>query len=319
MPRQFAILISFRFGTQLWQNVFFPAAIGTIEKFLNAEQNSFVALKTQINTDQWIAAYWSEVFGAAEPPAESDWSAARIALGRARNAYDAGRDQEATQTLRQSVHAFNVVHRKFWAYREAVSKGGERAIKTMEITNMVLGAAFSAQVGIMGASIVGGAAASAGLTLAQLTAYNAMMVHIGAQQQFDVAEIVLQTAASFVSSLLSGKLCEKFATMIARRYFGSAAARAAVVKLYNTSGLPRMTFSEIAKWAQQARVALPLAHQMTSAQQFLAGWVASFSADRLLGVVTDVAKKNKGRLIRLEELMQEIAERVAMSMTPTPA
>jgi hypothetical protein len=293
----------------------FSRGNGTIEKFLNAELSAFITLKTQINEDQWIAAYWSEVLGRAAPPTDVDWSAARLALGRARNAYDAGRDQDSTQALGQSVHAFNVVHQKFWAYRKALSTGGERAITTMQITNMVLGAAFSAGVGVMGASVLDGAAATAGLTLAQQTAFNAMMVHIGAQQRFDVADIVLQTGASFVSSLLSGKLCEKFATVIARRYFGSAAARGAVVELYYSRGLPQMTFSQIAEWAKRAGVALPLAHQMTSPQQFLAGLFASFGADRLLDMLARVAKENKGKLMTVGELMEQIAERALMQLS----
>ena len=320
MPRQFTILISFRFGTQHWENMPFPAAIGTIEKFLNAEQSAFVTLKTQINEDQWIASFWSELLGRAEPPSESDWSAARFALLCARNAYDAGRDQEATHTLEQSVHAFSVVHQKFWAYREAVSKGGERAITTIEITNMVLGAAFSAGVGSMGASLVGGAGWSAGLTLAQNIAVNWRMVDIGAQQSFNLADIALQTGASFVSSLLSGALCEKFACMIAARYFGSTAAKGLVVKLYNVPGLPTMTFQQIKLWAEQAGVLLPLGLKMTSAQEFLACFFASFSADRLLGVVTavatEVAKHPKESKMKLEEFLQKIVERVPM---PSPA
>jgi hypothetical protein len=315
MPRTYAILISFRFGTQRWENVPFLRAIDTIEKFLDAEQNALITLETQFNTDQWIAAYWSEVLGRATPPKDLDFSAARLALGRARNTYNAGRDQDSRHALGQSVHAFNLVHQKFWAYRAALSTGGERAITTMQITNMVLGAAFSAGVGVMGASVSGGAAATAGLTLAQQTAFNAMMVHIGAQQRFDIADIVLQTGASFVSSLLSGKLCEKFATAIARRYFATAAQRAAVVKLYTPPGFAQMNFAQIADWAERARVALPFARQMTSPQEFLSGLLASFGADRLLDVVTRVAKENKGKLLMVTDLMEQIAEHVLKQLS----
>jgi hypothetical protein len=305
MYRTTTILVSFHFGNQLWQDVPFPAAVGAIEKFLDAEQGAFVTLVTQVNEDQWVASFWSEVLGAAKPPTEDDWSAVRQAIGRARNAYDSGRDRDAAHELGVCVQAFMVVHKKFWEYRAALTKGGERAITTMEITNMVLGAAFSAGVGVMGASVWAGAAASAGLTAAQTTAFNAMMVHIGAQQKFDIADIVLQTGAAFVSSLLSGKLCEKFATVMARR---------AILKMYNLPGVQQMSFEQIKQWAMRTGVALPL--KLTSAREFLSGLFASFGADRLLGVVTDVAKANVGKLMKFEELLEKIADRVPIPAAP---
>ncbi|WP_139350431.1 hypothetical protein [Rhodanobacter sp. B04] len=311
MSLKFTILISIRFGMQRWENVRFLAAVRTVEDFLNAEQNAFIMLKSHINADSWFTSYCSELLGRVKQPTDSDWSDVQLALGRARNAYDAGLSQEAVKALEHGVLAFNIVHKKFWAYREALSDGGNLAVTSLTITTMVVGAVFSAGVGALGASVVVGAAASAGLTLAEQTATNVVGVLIDERRKFDVADVVLQTSASFVSSLLSGKLCEMFATKV---------AQSAIVKLYGVRGLPQMTFRQLAQWAKESGVALPLGRWMTTPQEFLAALSPSFAFDRLLDLVTNVgkeiakekeaAKKKMGIKMTLEEFMDKIVEHV---------
>lgn len=302
MARKDTILISLRFGSQKWEHIPFLSAVDTVERFLKAEQDAYVGVVTQLNEDHWLTSYYAGLLGGAQGPAEEDWSAPRLALGRARNFYVAGRDTLAMHALRDGVGGFNAVHKTFYDYRDALAVGAERAITTLEITMMVAGAAFSAGVGVAGASFWGGVMASTGLTLGEQLASNASKKYlVGLETEFDVGEIVLQTAASFVSNLISGALTEKFAALLAERYI------AQVLGVYNRflPAAERMTFQQIVKWAAENGVALPV--KATAAKEFVLGFVASFGADRLLDQVTELAKKNKGRMISMLEFMKLVA------------
>jgi hypothetical protein len=297
VARKDTILISFRFGSQKWDNIPFLSAVGTVERFLNAEQSEFAVLVSQVNADQWLTSFCAEVLGSAAPPGEAEWSAPRLSLGRARNSYNAGVDQLAMRALGEGIGGFNFVHKRFYDYREALGKGGERAITTIEITSMVVAAVFSAGVSVAGAGLVSGAAYSAALTLTEQLALNASMNVEGLQKKFDVAEIVLQTGASFVSSLISGKLTECFASALARRW---------IVKAYNL-GIPGqyLTFKEIVYWAEQNAIALPL--KAKSYQEFMIGFVTSFSADRLLDYATKTAKRYRGTMLSMGKFIEQLA------------
>jgi hypothetical protein len=304
------------FGTQHWDNMPVETAIATVRRLLDAEKAAYIALRIDINDDQWFASYWSEVLAWTTPPSEDDWSAPLIPLGRASNRNHLRDYSGSVEELKEAIRAFNAVHKKFLIYRDGLAQGAERSITALKITIMLTGAAFSAGIGVAGASIMGGAVASGGLTLVEEASGQAMKRRYDLQKKYDVLDLVIQTGASFVSSLLSGVLCEKFATYIARRYFGSALARWAVVEMYNMPGLPQMAFDDIASWATRSGVALPLGLKLTSAEAFLSGFFASFDADRLLSLITSLATRKKGETLQLDPFLQFIADNVPMPPLP---
>jgi hypothetical protein len=302
---KFSILISLRFGLQTWENIPFDRAINTVERFLKAEQNEFVVFVTQINTDEGLAHFFSDLFSEAEAPSEDDWSAPRITLSRALNAYNSGHDQLAMRTFSDGVRGFNFAHAKFYKYRETLTKTADRIQTTLVITSMVAGATFSAAAGLVWAGVAAGATASAGLTLAEEIAGTVSKHYVGKRTDFEyaeIADIVIATGASFVSSLISGKLTEKFASALARRW---------IVKAYNL-GVPGgyLTFKEIVYWAEQQGVALPF--KITSSKEFVIGLVTSFGADRLLDQVKEFAQRNKGKAMTVAEFIEGLAMRLVI-------
>lgn len=305
------------FGAQHWDNMPAETAIATVRRMLDAEQDAYVAFQINVNDDQWFASYWSEALSWAKPPSQDDWSEPRLALGRAANSIHKGDYHGSVTELERAIRGFNAVHKKFLIYRDGLEKGAERSITTLKVTIMLTGAVFSAGIGVAGFSLMQGAVASGGLTLIEEAAGQGTKVHYGLQKKYDVLDLVIQTGASFVSSLLSGVLCERFATYVARAYFGSAAARGAVVELFNLPGLRPMTFAEIALRAEQAGLALPLGLTLTSAQAFLAGFFASFGADRLLALITALATRRKGEKLQLDVFLQFIADNVPMPPMPS--
>ncbi len=305
MARKISILISLRFGLQTWENVPFDRAVNTVERFLRAEQNEFVVFATQINTDEGLAHLISDLFSGAEAPSEDDWSAPRITLSRARNAYDSDQDQLAMRSFSDGVRGFNLAHEKFYKYRSRLTKTADRIHTSLVITSMLAGATFSAAAGLVLAGLAAGATASAGLTLAEEIAGSVSKHYVGKRTEFaysEIADIVIATGASFVSSLVSGKLTEKFAAALARRW---------IVKVYNL-GIPGgyLTFKEIVYLAQQHSIALPF--KITSPKEFVIGFVTSFGADRLLDQVKEFAQRNKGKAMKMADFIEGLAMQLVL-------
>ena len=166
------LLISFRFGTHRWEHLNFEHAVDIVSRALKAEEDAYFQYQRDVRADQWFASAISDIFDRSSPPSDEMWSAAKLAIVKARQAHLRGDEKLAETSIKQAVDKFNDVHRSFYAYRNGKIAGGERAITTLEIVIAVSAAVFSAGASGIGLSLVRGAVASGGLAMAQQTAKN---------------------------------------------------------------------------------------------------------------------------------------------------
>lgn len=307
--------VSLKFGSQRWNNILFEQAADVIETYVTTEHNACKKLVNEINKDHWITSFWSEVLGGAKPPTHGEWIKPLNTLGSARSAYRGGNYSAAETHLLKAVKDYNALHKKWIGYRDGLDKGASRSITVIEVTIAILstaagvghGASLAAQsTRVLGgaATITGravalkGAAMSAGLAGGTTAAKQVGLVIQGVEKKIDVGQIALDAIVAFVTSLVGGKLSEKFLQLMTPRV---AAA---------------MTFDKtVVEAAKRAGVLLPASYSLP--QKLLAEFLGGAGTNIVTEAVKNVATKAKGKNITMEELMKLIAREISKEKLAT--
>lgn len=129
------LYVSFKMGSKIHHTPF-SAAVRLITNWTKAEQAACDELVK--STKESVAGFWSEVLGGAEAPVYVEWLAPISRLRSALSAYNARHNDLAIRHLRESVALYNLVHRKWYAYKNAVQEGGHSAVKGIDIAIDIL-------------------------------------------------------------------------------------------------------------------------------------------------------------------------------------
>ncbi len=208
------IRISITYKGQRWKNLPFSRAANIIEAHVRAEKKACDTLVKKINEEHWIASFWSETLGGAEPPAYADWIKPLTTLDSARSAARGGRGDIAKRKLRLAVSEFKKVHKAWIGYRDRLDEGAKASIEAMQITIDSLATVASAGIG---GGLVSGALVSGSFKMWEESAKAGGMVVQGVEKDVDVAKILKDTSVDMAKSLLIGKLGEKFLGVLAPR------------------------------------------------------------------------------------------------------
>lgn len=307
--------VSLLFGNQLWNKIPFQQAVDVIETYVTAEHEACKKLVNRINNDHWITSFWSEMLGGARPPTHEDWIQPINTLRSANSAYRGGNYSAARMHLLNAASQYKAVHDKWIGYRDGLDKGASRAITTIEITITVLsttaavghGASVAAQsTRILGgamtiparAAALKGASMAAGLAGGTTAAKQMGLVLQEVEKKVDVGQIALDTGMAFVTSLVGGKLSEKFLGLMTPRV---AAA---------------MTFDKaVVEAAQRANILLPASYSLP--QKLLAEFLGGFGTNLLAEAAKTAATKAKGKNMTMEELIKLVAQEISKEKLAT--
>lgn len=314
-PKEKGFRVTLKFGSQKWNKILFDDAANMIETYVRAEHAACNKLVKEINKDYWITSFWSEVLGGAKPPAYADWIRPVSTLQSARSANRGSNYSAARMQLLKAVEHYNAVHRKWIGYRDRLDKGGNAAITTMEITIVVLSTAASAGYGAQVAgqstrllggawtipargALLKGASMAGGLAGGTTAAKQVGLVAQGVEKKIDVAQIALDTIVAFGTSLVGGKLSEKFLQLMTPRV---AAA---------------ITFDKtIVEAAKRAGVLLPASYSLP--QQLLSEFLGGAGTNMVAEAVKTAATKAKGKNMTMLELMTLIAQEISKETLAT--
>ena len=221
--------ITMRYGSQRWTDMPFWRAVALLEGHVKAERDAWRS-HMDLNEEQWVASFWSEVFSGADPPSNSDWTPPLRTLKQAQGLAQESRlasvsPEQARRLLVTAVAEYNRVHAKWEKYRCDVVRGAERAITTMEVTIGVLSAA-GAVMALSGAGAAGAAgrfaAAARGLTVG--TAFAVVEQSAAAVGRFwhldeevDYVKLAANISLSAAIGFITGKAGEKLLGSLAAR------------------------------------------------------------------------------------------------------
>lgn len=215
-PRE--LLVTFRFGAHVHKERPFLQCVELIERYSKTEQREFELFKRYSEEDQWIVSFWAEKFGGSEPPTYTEWIKPRVTLNFARQFYRRKENPAAIAQLNRAVKEYNHCHRKWQKYMAGVRKGAGRAIKGIEITNIVLAAPFALQANTLAA----GARLAGGFAFTESSAREVGMRVQGVSSSIDFAKIGRDTVTSIAGSIAGGLISGKLSSM----FLGRLQARA---------------------------------------------------------------------------------------------
>jgi hypothetical protein len=290
------LVISLKHGSQKWDRIPFLSAVNMIENHTDIEHKSSDKFIKYAKEDQWIVGFWSELLGGAKAPEYSEWIAPATALTSARSAYNAKLDKVAIKHFNEGVALYNKVHRKWFLYRNAHIKGAERAITTMEVTNIVLGAAISGGAAVAGKSLLRGAIYSGALTAVDKTSSALGKYLYKAENHIDISQIVLESAASFVGSLIGGKLADLFIAKLS--------ARIALGPFGKT-----LTYQQLQQWAKNT-VLLPSASEL---QKFIIGGSFGIGSEILKSASLRTASAFKSKKVTMDLFVNDVVAQIPLS------
>ena len=315
VPPSRGFAIDFTFGAHRLKKIDFLQAAKLVEGYTLAEHKACLRQVEIINRDQWFASFWSEVLGGVKPPTHQQWMWPRILLGSARAAFRRGNKTFAITKFRQAVSAFNSVHKKWMKYQQGLQKGGARSITTIEITIIVLSTVVSVGAGarLAGKSVqvlgrtmampakgaaLKMAATSAGLSAYTGTAKGAGLVGYGVEKEIDVAKIALDAGTAFVTSLVGGKLSEKFLGLLAPKVAAALTHDKVVVEA-----------------ARRAGLLLPNSYSVS--QKLLADFVGGAGTNIVAEAVKRAVIKAKGKKITMLGMIQLVTEEIGKESLAT--
>ena len=315
VPPSRGFAIDFTFGAHRLKKIDFLQAAKLVEGYTLAEHKACLRQVEIINRDQWFASFWSEVLGRVKPPSHQQWMWPRILLGSARAAFRRGNKTFAVAKLRQAVSAFNSVHKKWVEYQQGLQKGAARSITTIEITIVVLSSVVSVgggarlagkSVQVLGRTMampakgaaLKMAATSAGLSAYTGTAKGVGLVAYGVEKEIDVAKIALDAGTAFVTSLVGGKLSEKFLGLLTPRIAAALTHDKALVEA-----------------ARRAGLLLPNSYSVS--QKLLADFVGGAGTNIVAEAVKRAVMKAKGKKITMLKLMQLVGEEIGKESLAT--
>jgi len=282
--------VSLRFGHKTWFLKFEPA-VDMIRNYIKAEHKACKYLVNKINKDFWITSYFSELFGTTKPPDDRDWIYPINLLRSARSMYHTGDFSRAQRYLERARDQYDAVHKKWIEYRYGLEKGAERAITGMEITIVVVGAyataGYGASLAARGATrvLLKGATMSAGLSGYKTTAEQVGLVSYGVEKKLDVGKIVLDSVTAFLTSLIGGKLSDKFLGLMTPRVTEAMAYNNELFDAAAKAGAIRVGSNKLPK-------------------ELLADFLGGFGTNALGEAVKTAATKAKGKNMTMEELMK---------------
>lgn len=270
-----------------WKDIGFSETVTMIRNHTEVERKSCENFVNNVNQDQWIVSFWSELLGGVKPPKYEMWIKPIYALGSATEAMRAGKVEAAKTHLENAVEAYNAVHKAWLDYREGVSKGAGRAVTAMKVTITVLGAAATGGVGSWmpstlsaGTKLLAEAGVSAGVELVKETATAGGEYAYGLEQKVDVSRMVKNVGTAFVSSLLGGALSKGFLSLLTPK----------IVKV--------------------SSVGTVLPAEYTLRQQLVTNFLGGVGSKLLEQAINRAVDKFQGKQITMMELLEEIANQL---------
>jgi hypothetical protein len=233
-------------------NAPFLLAAKILEGHIKADKNSCERLVNKINEDHWITSFWSETFGRAKPPAYSEWILPLITLDSARSAYNARVYSFAKSQLEKVFKQYKKVFIKWMEYRNKIVIGGEKAINVCNWTIIIFSAvatggsgSWVTATGLKGLAIKG--SISAGISGGTLTSRQ-VGGFVQMKDKIDIGKIVTEAGFSFVTSLIGGKLADKFKSLLTPKILNylerNSKAFGKVLDIkYSSSGKPLLSYS----------------------------------------------------------------------------
>ncbi len=287
------IMVNIKFGAFRWDKLPFEKAVNVIENYRKAEMKACTKTLKKINEDHWITSFWSEVLGGAKPPSHYDWIKPYHSLSSAKGAYNGCKFSEARRHLSRAINDYNHVHKKWVTYRDRLDAGASRSITVIEYSMVVLTTAVGGWAGA-GRSLFAKSAISAGIKLGTVTATEIGKVVQGVEKKIDFYVIVTESMMAFFTSIVSGKLSEKFLNSIQPEFWRNVLANPKLVEAYKRSN-----------------VLLPK-------QSLIKQYFAEFLTSNTTGVVGDFIKKAilnaahnvKGRKMNSSQFLTYLADSV---------
>ncbi|MBK8913550.1 MAG: hypothetical protein IPM64_02935 [Phycisphaerales bacterium] len=244
-----ALEVTIRLNNVQYEKVPFEQACSLFIGYARAGKDAGKRLWA-LNRDQWATAFLSELTGGrARLPGHGEWADVEAWFTSALAAYRAGNEVKARTSLSRGAAMLEVVTEKQMAYRRCIDRGATRTKLVLVVVVFAAGAVISGGVGVKLSSLAAGAGASAGFTLITSAADQTYAKHIGLEKSYDIVGIVRDTAASFVGSLIGGKLASMFLAKLQARLLDPR--RLSDLDLFQAAwvaanvALPRVTPGEI--------------------------------------------------------------------------